>query len=181
VAADDDRLGPTGYESRHVLADDRLAEDGAAEDVADGAVGRAPHLLELELLHAAFVRRDGGAFHRDADFLGLVGGIDGDLIVGLVAVLDAEVVIEKVDVEIGMNQLVLDQLPDDPSHLVAIHLDDGVGHLDFRHEEENLLSARGLRDAAGRRARMTPGPVPAGVAIAPGSRRRKPGLAAAGA
>src|ERR1700680_62910 len=48
-AADDDRLGPAGYQPRHVLADDRLAEDDAAQDVADGAVGRAVHLLEIEL------------------------------------------------------------------------------------------------------------------------------------
>jgi hypothetical protein len=38
VTADDDRLGPAGNEARHVLADDRLAEDDAAEDVADRAV-----------------------------------------------------------------------------------------------------------------------------------------------
>ena len=40
--------------------------------------------------------------------LGLVGGVDGDLVVGLVALLDAEIVIEQLDVEIGMDQLVLD-------------------------------------------------------------------------
>jgi len=44
-----------------------FAEDHAAEDVADGAVRRPPHLLEVELLHAAFVRRDGRALHRNAD------------------------------------------------------------------------------------------------------------------
>ena len=133
VAADDDRLGPARHEPRHVLADDRLAEDHAAEDVADGAVRRPPHLLEVELLHPAFVRRDGRAFHRDADLLGLLGGVDGDLVVGLVALLDAEIVIEKIDVEIGMDQLVLDELPDDPGHLVAVHLDDGIRDLDLRH------------------------------------------------
>ena len=68
--------------------------------------------------------------------LGLVGGVDGDLVVGLVALLDAEVVIEQVDVEIGMDQLVLDELPDDPGHLVAVHLDDGIRHLDLRHFRE---------------------------------------------
>ncbi len=50
VAADDDRLRPARHEARHVLADDRLAEDRAAQDVADGAVRRAPHLLEVEFL-----------------------------------------------------------------------------------------------------------------------------------
>ena len=57
----------------------------------------------------------------------------GDLVVGLVAVLDAEVVIEQVDVEIGMDQLLLDELPDDARHLVAVHLDDGILDLDLGH------------------------------------------------
>ena len=41
VTADDDGLGPAGDEAGHVRADDRLAEHDTAEDVADGAVGRA--------------------------------------------------------------------------------------------------------------------------------------------
>ena len=142
VAADDDRLGPARHQARHVLADDRLAEDDAAEDVADGAVRRPPHFLEAEFLHAAFVRRDGGAFDGDADFLGLVGGVDGDLVVGLVALLDAEIVVEQVDVEIGMDQLVLDVLPDDAGHLVAVHFDDGILHLDLRHFREPPFESR---------------------------------------
>ena len=133
VAADDDRLGPARHQARHVLADDRLAEDHAAEDVADGAVGRTPHFLEIEFLHARLVGRDGGAFDADADLLVHFGRVDGDLVVGLVAFLDAEVVIEQVDVQIGMDQLVLDELPDNAGHLVAVHFDDGVCYLDLRH------------------------------------------------
>ena len=38
MAPDDDRLGPARNKARHVLADDRLAEDHPAENVADGAV-----------------------------------------------------------------------------------------------------------------------------------------------
>jgi hypothetical protein len=90
-------------------------------------------IVPPRMLHAAFVRRDGGALHRDADLPGLVGGVDGDLVVGLVALLDAEIVVEQIDVEVGMDQLVLDELPDDASHLVAVHLDDRILHLDLRH------------------------------------------------
>src|SRR3954449_10281609 len=50
----DARVRTVSLEARHVLADDRFAEDRAAENVADGAVGRAPHLLQAELLHPAF-------------------------------------------------------------------------------------------------------------------------------
>ena len=131
VAADDERLGPAGHQPRHVLADDRLAEDHAAQDVADGAVGRLPHLLELELFDARLVRRDGRALDADAVLLGGVGGIDGHLVVGLVAILDAEVVVLEVHVEVGVDQLVLDELPDDARHLIAVHLDDGAGTLIF--------------------------------------------------
>ena len=62
-----------------------------------------------------------------------VGGIDRHLVVGRVAVLDAEVEVVQVDVEIGVDQLVLDQLPDDAGHLVAVELDDRIFDLDLRH------------------------------------------------
>ena len=32
----------------------------------------------------------------------------------------------------GQDQLVLDERPDDPGHLVAVELDDGILHLDLR-------------------------------------------------
>ncbi len=47
------------------------------------------------------------------------------LIVGLIAVFDAEIVILQLDVEIGQDQLVLDEAPDDARHLVAVELHDG--------------------------------------------------------
>ena len=82
-----------GHEARHVAADDGLAEDDAAEDVADGAVGALPHLLEVELFDARLVRRDGRALDADAVLLDGVGGVDRDLVAGLVAVLDRQIVV----------------------------------------------------------------------------------------
>ena len=46
----------------------------------------------------------------------------------------AEVVIMQIDVEIGQDQLLLDELPDDAGHLVAVEFDDRVGDLDLVHE-----------------------------------------------
>ena len=93
VTADDDRLGPARHQARDVADDDRLAEDDAAEDVADRAVRRAPHLLQAELLDAGLVRRDRGALDADAVLLDGVRGVDRDLVVGRVAVLDRQVVV----------------------------------------------------------------------------------------
>ena len=140
VTADDDRLGPARHEARHVLADDRLAEDDAAQDVADRPVGRLPHLLQLELFDAGFVRRDGSALDGHAVLLGGLGGVDGDLVVGGVAVFDGQVVVVEFQVQIREDQLVLDQLPDDPGHFVPVHVDDGVGDFDLGHD------LRGLRE-----------------------------------
>lgn len=36
------------------------------QDVSDGAIGRLPHLFEVELLHARLIRRDGGALDAHA-------------------------------------------------------------------------------------------------------------------
>src|SRR3546814_20154172 len=47
------------------------------------------------------------------------------LIVGLVALLDREVVILEPDIEIGLDQALANPFPDDPRHLVAVDLDDG--------------------------------------------------------
>jgi hypothetical protein len=63
----------------------------------------------------------------------VASAVDGDLVVGGVAVLDAEVVVVELDVEVREDQLVLDELPDDARHLVAVHLDDRVLHLDLAH------------------------------------------------
>ena len=130
MPADDDRLRPAGHEPRNVLDDDRLAEDHAAEDVANRAVGALPHLLEPELLHPGLVGRDRGALHAHAELLDRVGSVDGHLVGRGVAVLDREVVIADVEIEVGQDQLVLDELPDDPRHLVAVEIDDRALDLD---------------------------------------------------
>src|ERR1700722_12785134 len=62
VTADDDGGGPVGDQPGNVRHDDRLAENGAVEDIADRAVGAFPHLFQVEFLHAGFIGGDGGAF-----------------------------------------------------------------------------------------------------------------------
>src|SRR5690606_33630632 len=75
------------------------------------------------------------AFDADTMLLDGVGSVHRHLVVGGVAVLHAEVVILDRQVEIGMDELVLDRLPDDPRHLVAVEIDDRIGDFDFAHRK----------------------------------------------
>ena len=83
MAANDDRLGPGGNQTRDVVDDDRLAEDDAAQNVPDSAVRRPPHLLKAELLNASLIGSDRRALHANPVLLDGMSGIDRDLIVGL--------------------------------------------------------------------------------------------------
>ena len=138
VAADHDGLGPVGDEPGDVVDDDRLAEDDAAEDVADRPVRGLPHLLEAELLDARLIGGDGRALDADSVLFDGVGGVDGHLVIGGVAILDRQVVVAQVEIEIGEDQAVFDELPDDAGHLIAVEIDDGTGDLDFRHVSSGL-------------------------------------------
>ncbi len=73
-----------------------------------------------------------------------IGAIDGDLVVGFVALFDAQVIIFEVDVEIGENEALTDPLPDDPRHFVAVDLHDRVFDLDLRHAPLRLLHLDGI-------------------------------------
>ena len=75
--------------------------------------------------------------------------IDRDLVVGGVAVLDAEVVVVEIDVEVREDQQVLDEFPDDASHLVTIEIYDRTFDFDLGHVSPNPPRATtALRAAA---------------------------------
>ena len=80
------------------------------------------------------------------------GRVERDLVVGGVALRDPEVEVEELDVEVGQDQLLLDERPDDPGHLVAVELDDRVLDLDLRHVTSRPAGAAML-SASERRAR----------------------------
>ena len=68
--------------------------------------------------------RDRRALDADPVLLDRVGRVDRDLVLGGVAALDPQVEVLQVDVEVGQDQLLLDERPDDAGHLVAVQLDD---------------------------------------------------------
>ena len=101
MSSDDDGFFPSWNESGNVLDDDGFSEDSAIEYISDGSIRALPHLLELELLDSRLIGRDGGALDSNFTLFDGLCGLDGDLVVGGIAVLDAEIEIEDVEIEEG--------------------------------------------------------------------------------
>jgi len=135
VATDDDGLDPTGDRTGDALEDDWLAEHGPADEIADGAIGRAPHLLQLEFFHACLVRRDGCAFDPDVVFEDRFGRLDSYSVIGSIAMLKAEIKVFNVKLQVREDELFADLLPYDARHLVPVKFNDRILH-------DDLLSIR---------------------------------------
>lgn len=99
VPADDDGLDPAGHQAGDVLADDGLPEHRASQDVADGAVGRTPHLLELELLHAILIWRNCGALDAHAVPLDRLRRLHRHPVVCRISVLHTEVIASREEIK----------------------------------------------------------------------------------
>ena len=134
VTANNNWLGPARNKAWNVAANNWLAEYNATQDVADGAVWRLPHFLQFEFFNACFVGGNGCALHANAMLQDGICGIDGDLVVGLVAVFHTKVVVLKFNIEVRQDQTIFDELPDDAGHLVAVELDDWIVNFDLRHD-----------------------------------------------
>lgn len=113
MTANDDRVGPARHQTWDILAQDRLTENGSAENVTNGSIRRKPHLLQLEFFNSLFIGRDSGTLDSDVVLQNGVSSIDGYLIVSLIAIGQAQVVVQSLNLHVWKNQLVLDELPDD--------------------------------------------------------------------
>ena len=142
MTANHDGVRPARDQAGYVINNDWLAENYTAQNIADGTVGRLPHFLQAEFFDARFVWCNCGAFYTDAEFADGVGGINGDLIIGLVAIFHAKVIIFQVDIKIWQNESFTNPFPDDPCHFVAIKLDNGVFDLNFCHVTKHFPLGR---------------------------------------
>lgn len=124
VSANDDWVSPSWNKLGYVLTDNGLTEDSSAENVTDGSIGRPPHLFEVELCYTSLVRCNGCTFNSDFAFLDCICSVDGDLIVSGITVLDGKIEVLDRDLDEGEDELVFDHLPDDPGHLISVHLGD---------------------------------------------------------
>mmetsp|Transcript_34415 Transcript_34415/g.88258 ORF Transcript_34415/g.88258 Transcript_34415/m.88258 type:complete len:278 (+) Transcript_34415:1090-1923(+) len=127
----DDRLLPARDVPRNVLNDDGGMKHGAVELMTDGRVRALPHPLQVEFQHTLLIRRDGCALDTQVVPLDGVGRIQGHLVICLVPVGDAQVIVINIHVKEWEDELLLDELPDDASHFIAIQLHHRVFNLDL--------------------------------------------------
>ena len=131
MTSDSDRLLPVLNNGLDAWDGDRSAEHSTIEDRTDGAVRALPHLVELVLVHAFEVWSDCSALNCYTKLFGLLGGLNSDLVAGLVTLNEAKVVILSFEVHEWEDEFVFNHLPQDACHLVTVHLHDRSGHFDF--------------------------------------------------
>lgn len=93
--------------------------------------GGKPTLLKVELLDSSLVGRNGSALNTNRVLLDRLRRINCNLIICLVSVFQPQIIVLQVDVQVRMDELVLDVLPDDTGHLVAVELHHWVLDLDL--------------------------------------------------
>ena len=131
MTGDSDGLLPVLHSRLDARNGNRCAEHGAIEDASNRSIRRLPHLVQVVLRHALGIRGDGGTLHGNAQAFRGFGRLNGDLVACLIALHQAKVEVLSFQIDERQNQFVLNHFPQDASHLVAIHLDQRSGHLDF--------------------------------------------------
>ena len=126
MSSNDDGFFPARDESGDVADDDGFSEDGAVENVPDGSIWAFPHFLQFELLNSGLIGSNGGTFDTDLTLFDGISGIDGDLVICGISIFHAQIKIFDREVEEGENKFILDSLPDNPCHLIAIELSNWV-------------------------------------------------------
>lgn len=88
-------------------------------------------LLQLEFFNTSLIRCNGSALDTDGVLLNSLGSINSDLVVGLIAVFETQIVVLQIDIKVRIDKLVLDSLPDNAGHLIAVEFHDRILNLDL--------------------------------------------------
>ena len=62
-------------------------------------------LLQVELLDTGLIGGDGGTLDTNTILLNGLGGINGNLVVGLITVLNTQIVVLEINIKVRQNQL----------------------------------------------------------------------------
>ena len=120
---------------------DRLAEHRPVHNRTDRSIRTFIHLFQMILFHAGRIRRNRRALDRHAVFQCRLRRINRHLIVCLIPVLKTQIIVLRLQVDIREQELILDHLPKNSRHLIAVHLDKRCLHLNPAHAVSSSFSS----------------------------------------
>ena len=133
MSRDRDRLFPVLHARLDPLDDNRCTEHRSVQHGANRSVRALPHLLEMILRHTGGIRRNRRTFYSNPVLFRCICRIYGNLIVRLVAVFQSEIIILRLKIDKRIQQFVFDHFPENPCHLISVHLYKWRCHFDFFH------------------------------------------------
>ena len=132
-----DGLLPGAHRGLNAFHHDRCTKNSAVQNGADRSIGALPHFLQIIFCHTGSVGGDGGTFNCNTVFFRCQRGIHRHLIVGLIAVLQTQIIILCFQINIRQQQLVLDDFPQDTGHLISVHFHKRGGHCNLVHKSKS--------------------------------------------
>ena len=133
MSSDANGFRPTLNIPGYVFHDDGFPENCAAYDISDGSVWRAPHLFQAEFFNSSLVRSDGCTFDAYVVLFNGLRRVNRYLVICVVTMFNPKIEVLDIEIQVGKNELVFDEFPDDSCHLIAIELDYRVRNFYFSH------------------------------------------------
>ena len=133
VTRNGDRLFPIANGRTNRINENGSAENGTVENGTDSSVRALPHLGEIIFFYTLLVGRDGCTLYCNAVFLSCVCRVKGNLIFRFFTLGETEIVIFGFEIDKWEKKLILDHLPKNSCHFVAIHFDQRCFHLNLTH------------------------------------------------
>ncbi len=88
-------------------------------------------LLQIKLLNSRLIRRNSRTLNAHRVLLNRLRAINRNPIIRLIPILQSQIIVLEIDIQIRVDEFILNILPDDPRHLVAVELHYGVLDLDL--------------------------------------------------
>ena len=111
---------PVGHQAGNIVHHNRLTKHSAVKYIADGTIGRFPHLFQAKFFHPFLVGCNSGALDAHTILPDGIGCIHSYLIIGFITVFYAQVIIFYVHIKVRKNEFIFNKFPDNTCHFIAI-------------------------------------------------------------
>ncbi len=126
MASNDNWTIPIRNKTWNVFNYNWLTKYSTIKNVSNGAIRALPHLFEVELLNTRFIWCNGGTFNSHPILFDGICSINGNLVIGFISVFYPQIVIFDIQFEIGKNQFILDEFPNNSGHFISIEFNHRV-------------------------------------------------------